>query len=158
MNLIDTLEQVFATNFQVYYRTHVAHVNTTGRNFFSDHKLLEGIYEGLQGNIDTLAEFLRTLRTPMPGSLGTVIALGATADNEVMGDADMLLEGVYEDLEIMIDLYQDLNSVADDENHDEIANFAQDQMRLLRKSCWMIRATLEGRMAPEDESVYGYED
>lgn len=150
MNLVDILEQVFATNFQVYYRTHVAHVNTVGRNFYSDHKLLEGIYEGLQGNIDTLAEFLRTLRTPMPASLGTVIALGATADTDVTGDADTLLKGVYEDLEIMIDLYQDLNAVATDANHDEIANYAQDQMRLLRKSCWMIRSTLEGRESEED--------
>ena len=154
MNLIDALEQVFATNFQVYYRTHVAHVNTVGRNFYSDHKLLEGIYEGLQSNIDDLAEFLRTLRSQMPASLGTVIELGATADREVLGDADMLLESVYEDLEVMIDLYQDLNAVAADANHDEIANYAQDQMRLLRKSCWMIRSTLEGRMPAEDEDLY----
>jgi starvation-inducible DNA-binding protein len=143
MNLIDALEQVFATNFQVYYRTHVAHVNTVGRNFYSDHKLLEGIYEGLQSNIDDLAEFLRTLRSQMPASLGTVIELGATADREVLGDADMLLESVYEDLEVMIDLYQDLNAVAADANHDEIANYAQDQVLDLEKSIWMLRSTLE---------------
>ena len=145
MNLVDTLELVFATNFQVYYRTHVAHVNTVGRNFFSDHKLLQGIYEGLQDNIDTLAEFTRTLKAKMLPSLGDVIATGATADTQVEGDADELLQGVYDDLEIMIDLYQDLNIVANEEMHDELANFAQDQMRLLRRSCWMLRATLEGR-------------
>jgi DNA-binding ferritin-like protein len=145
MELISKLEEVFATNFEVYYRTHVAHVNTVGRNFYSDHKLLQGIYEGLQDNIDTLAEFLRTVKTTMPNSLGTVIELSATSDTNVMGDADELLDSVYNDLEIMIDLYQELNTVADLEQHDEIANFAQDQMRLLRKSCWMVRSTLEGR-------------
>lgn len=156
MELVSKLEEVFATNFQVYYRTHVAHVNTVGRNFYSDHKLLQGIYEGLQSNIDDLAEFLRTLKAVMPESLGTVIALGATGDTMVSGDADELLAGVYDDLEIMIDLYQELNSIANEEMHDEIANYAQDQMRLLRKSCWMITSTLDGR-TPKEESDYDYD-
>jgi starvation-inducible DNA-binding protein len=151
MDLISTLEQVFATNFEVYYRTHVSHVNTVGRNFYSDHKLLQKIYEELQDNIDTQAEFLRTLRTLMPESLGTVLELSATGDRNASGDADDLLQGVYDDLEVMIDLYQQLNEVADEEQHDEIANYAQDQMRSLRRFCWMIRSTLEGRIAPEDE-------
>ena len=151
MDLISTLEQVFATNFEVYYRTHVSHVNTVGRNFYSDHKLLQKIYEELQDNIDTQAEFLRTLRTLMPESLGTILELSATGDRNASGDADDLLQGVYDDLEVMIDLYQQLNEVADEEQHDEIANYAQDQMRSLRRFCWMIRSTLEGRIAPEDE-------
>ena len=145
MDLISTLEQVFATNFEVYYRTHVSHVNIVGRNFFSDHKLLQKIYEDLQDNIDTQAEFLRTLRTLMPQNLSAVQGLSATGDHEALGDAEQLLQGVYDDLEIMIDLYQQLNEVAEEESHDEIANYAQDQMRGLRKFCWMIRSTLENR-------------
>jgi starvation-inducible DNA-binding protein len=151
MDLISTLEQVFATNFEVYYRTHVAHVNTVGRNFYSDHKLLQGIYEGLQDNIDALAEMLRTLRATMPNSLSAVQGLATTGDREVTGDAIALLQSVYDDLDVMIDLYQDLNVVAEEEYHSEIANFAQDQMRLLRKSCWMLRSVLEDRDTDEDD-------
>ena len=151
MDLISQLEQVFATNFEVYYRTHVAHVNIVGRNFYSDHKLLQGIYEGLQGNIDTLAEMLRTLRATMPNSLATVQGLATTGDREVTGDAIELLQSVYNDLEIMIDLYQDLNVVAEEEYHSEISNFAQDQLGLLRKSCWMLRSVLEDQDTNEDD-------
>jgi len=143
MNLDSQLEQVFATNFQVYYRTHVAHVNTVGRNFYSDHKLLQKIYEGLQANIDTLAEFLRTLKLQMPQSLEIVVELGSTPDSMVTGDAIQLLTGVYQDLEIMIDEYLALNTVAEEEDHPEIANYAQDQIRLLRKSCWMLSSILD---------------
>jgi DNA-binding ferritin-like protein len=149
MNLDSQLEQVFATNFQVYYRTHVAHVNTVGRNFYSDHKLLQGIYEGLQSNIDVLAEFLRTLRLQMPQSLGIVIETSSTPDSMVTGNAIQLLRGVYDDLEIMIDEYLALNMLAEEENHPEIANYAQDQIRLLRKSCWMLDSILEDS---EDEN------
>jgi hypothetical protein len=151
MDLTSQLEQVFATNFEVYYRTHVAHVNTVGRNFVSDHKLLQGIYEGLQENIDTLAEMLRTLRAMMPNSLTTIQSLASTDDHEVTGNAIELLQGVYNDLEVMIDLYQDLNVVAEEEYHSEIANFAQDQMRLLRRSCWQLRSVLEDRDTDEDD-------
>jgi len=150
MNLKSQLEQVFATNFQVYYRTHVAHVNIVGRNFYSDHKLLEGIYEGLQSNIDSLAEFLRTLKARMPASLMTVIDLSVTADNEVEGTADELLQFVYDDLEILIEEYMSLNEIADDEQHPEIANYAQDQLRLLRKSCWQLRSILDDYQEEED--------
>jgi cystathionine beta-lyase len=51
-NLHNTLEETFAGNFVLYYRAHQAHVNIVGRNFASDHKLLEKVYEYLQGNID----------------------------------------------------------------------------------------------------------
>lgn len=150
MNLKSQLEQVFATNFQVYYRTHVAHVNIVGRNFYSDHKLLQGIYEGLQSNIDNLAEFLRTLKARMPASLMTVIDLSVTADNEVEGTADELLQSVYDDLEVLIDEYLSLNEIADDEQHPEIANYAQDQLALLRRSCWMLRSILDDYQDEED--------
>ena len=149
MNLESQLQQVFSTNFAVYYRTHVAHVNIMGRNFYSDHKLLQGIYEGLQGNIDTIAELLRTLRLKMPNSLNTVIMTSATGDTEVEGSAIQLLQGVYNDLEILIDEYLELNEVADAEGHPEIANFAQDQLALLRKSCWMLRSILEEDEEPQ---------
>tara|TARA_R110000868_G_scaffold169152_1_gene404025 strand:+ start:545 stop:1003 length:459 start_codon:yes stop_codon:yes gene_type:complete len=150
MDLITTLEQVFATNFEVYYRTHVAHVNIVGRNFYSDHKLLEGIYQGLQENIDTLAEFLRTLRAMMPKNLGAIQELSVTNDTEVTGNALTLLQSVYDDLETLIDLYKDLNTVAEEEDHSEIANYAQDQLRLLRKSCWQLRSILEDEDADAD--------
>tara|TARA_R110000868_G_scaffold21535_11_gene89190 strand:- start:1411 stop:1872 length:462 start_codon:yes stop_codon:yes gene_type:complete len=151
MNLVNTLEQVFATNFQVYYRTHVAHVNIVGRNFVSDHKQLQKIYEELQSNIDSLAEILRTLRTMMPASLSTVLDLSIVSDSEVEGTAEELLQLVYDDLETMIDLYQELVIAADDEDHTEISNFAQDQMTTLRRHCWQLRSVLEERTELEEE-------
>ena len=42
------LQETFAGNFVSYYRSHVAHVNIQGRNFYQDHKLLQKIYEYFQ--------------------------------------------------------------------------------------------------------------
>ena len=152
MNLESQLEQVFATNFTSYYRAHVAHVNVTGRNFVSDHKILGKIYEDLQGAIDPLAEMLRTLRAYMPANLDTVIELSVNNTAKVTGDADELLQMAYDDQEVLADEYIALSEAADEEGHIEIANFAQDRLAVHRKNCWMLRSILEER--EEDEEDY----
>jgi starvation-inducible DNA-binding protein len=142
-DLIEKLTQVFNTNFVTYYRTHVAHVNIVGRNFYSDHKLLQKIYEELQGDIDTIAEFLRTLAAVMPESLDTVVKGSKIDDEDVFGTADELLAGVLTDLTTLIALYRDLEEEADMAGEDQIANFAQDRETVFNRFSWMLRSTLE---------------
>jgi DNA-binding ferritin-like protein len=142
-DLINKLTEVFNTNFVAYYRAHVSHVNLEGRNFYSDHKLIGKIYETLQADIDTIAEFLRTLAAVMPESIGTVVSGSSIADDDVFGSADDLLEGVLRDLTAMISLYRELDKLAEEADEDQISNFAQDRETVLTKFCWMLRSTLE---------------
>lgn len=142
-DLIRKLAEVFNTNFVTYYRTHVAHVNIVGRNFYSDHKLLQKIYEELQGDIDTIAEFVRTLGDFMPESLAVVCDGSATPDSDVVGTSDELLEGVLGDLTTLISLYRELEAFAEEEDEDQIGNFAQDRETVYTKFSWMLRSTLE---------------
>lgn len=152
-DLIEKLREVFATNFVAYYQSHVAHVNITGRNFYSDHKLLQKIYENLQDQIDTIAEFLRSLETFMPESIGDVLDTAVIADDLVLGDSDSLLRLVCKNLQTLVDLYRELEREADDAGQDQIANYAQDQETILTKQIWMITATVG-----EDEPDSDYDD
>lgn len=138
MNTSLKLQEVFSSNFVVYYKAHAAHVNVTGRNFVSDHKLLGDIYEDLQDQIDIIAEILRTLKQKMPMSLYNVMS-----NNRITEDfEDNLLEQVYDDVEELIDLYKELNDVATDDRLDHIANYAQERVLALEKFCWMLRSTI----------------
>ena len=56
---VEQLTEVFNDNFVAYYRSHVAHINIIGRNFASDHALLNGIYDDLQDQIDNLKRELK---------------------------------------------------------------------------------------------------
>ena len=141
--LITQLTEVFTTNFVAYFRSHVAHVNLVGRNFYSDHKLLQKVYENLQGNIDPIAEFLRTCKSYMPESLEEVIDGSAIADDPVMGTSDSLLETVRDDLETLVVLYRELEKAAESAGQDQIANYAQDQETILTKQIWMLDSTLD---------------
>lgn len=142
MNTAEQLVQIFRDNFVTYFRSHVAHVNITGRNFRSDHKLLEGIYTRRQDQIDRIGEILRTMDEYMPCDLQEVLDLSHIDTGELSGDADHLLTMVQADLEHLKDEYLDLIRVADEEGLEEISNYAQDQALDLEKSLWMLRATL----------------
>jgi DNA-binding ferritin-like protein len=132
------LLEAFGSNLVAYYRSHAAHANTTGRNFYSDHKLLQKIYEELQEQIDTLGEFLRSIGVKMPPSLGIAIGLSRVYDEPIVGD---YLANVEEDLETLVEVYKDLYDACDDTNID-ISNYAQDRTRELNRFIWMITATV----------------
>jgi len=142
MNTEEQLTQVFCDNFMAYFKSHAAHINITGRNFRSDHKLLQGVYERRQAQIDTIGELLRTLGVFMPTSMSDIISGSHIEDDAVEGDADELLAIVRDDLEHLKGCYEELMLAAEEEGHQEIANYAQDQVLDIAKSLWMLDSTL----------------
>ena len=143
MTTQEQLQQVFANNFVAYFRAHVAHVNTQGRNFYSDHKLLGKIYEDLQDQTDSIAELLRTVQEFMPTTLASVMESSQITDMPCEGTADSLLEDVRADLEQLRGDHEELMMVAEEDGHKEIANYAQDRILQLAKYIWMLDSTLE---------------
>jgi DNA-binding ferritin-like protein len=143
MTTAEQLTQVFYNNFVAYYRSHAAHVNVTGRNFRSDHKLLAGVYERRQAEIDKIAEILRTMQEFMPTSIVDVCENSTIPTDAIEGTADELLESVMMDLEHLLGDFKELIVIASEEDLEEISNYAQDQALDLEKSIWMLRSTLE---------------
>jgi len=143
MTTAEQLTLVFNNNFVAYYRSHAAHVNITGRNFRSDHKLLEGVYTRRQAEIDSIGEILRTMQEYMPCAITDVIDNATIPTDAIEGSADELLEAVMMDLQHLLEDFKALIVIANDEEFEEISNYAQDQALDLRKSIWMLRSTLD---------------
>jgi DNA-binding ferritin-like protein len=156
-NLQLVLEETFASNFVSYYRSHVAHVNIIGRNFYSDHKLLQKVYEYFQGNIDVLAEKLRTVRAKMPNDIQTVLNISNIMDIPTEGSSIELLTYVNETIETMVDQYKELNDAAEQVGYVDISNFAQDQVGILVKFRWMLEAVI-GESKEDTEDDYAAEE
>jgi len=143
MTTAEQLTLIFNNNFVAYFRSHAAHVNITGRNFRSDHKLLQGVYERRQAEIDKIGEILRTMQEYMPCNIMDVIVDATIPTDAIEGTADILLETVMMDLEHLLDDYKELITIASEEGLEEVSNYAQDQALDLEKSIWMLRSTLE---------------
>ena len=142
MNTLEQLIQTFNDNFVAYYRSHVAHVNILGRNFYSDHKLLQKIYEDLQDQIDKIAELIRTLDGFMPEEIQDVLNSSNIPTTIITGYSDTLLTEVKNDLESLKGEYETLMATSEAEGHEEIANYAQDRILALAKFVWMLESTL----------------
>ena len=142
-DLISKLTEVFNTNFVAYFRSHSAHLNITGRNFYSDHKLLNKVYDELQADIDTIGELIRTLGAFVPESIGDIVEGSVIKDDPIYGSADELLQTILTDLTTLIALYRELGELAEEAEQDQIDNFAQDRETALDKFSWMLRSTLE---------------
>ena len=143
MTTAEALTQIFKDNFVAYFRSHAAHVNITGRNFASDHKLLQKTYEDLQSQIDTLGELLRTLQEYMPCDIQEVLDDANISTDAIEGTADELIEAGMEDLEYLVKEHRELIDIAEAEGEKQIANYAQDRVLALEKHIWMYRSTLE---------------
>ena len=143
MTTVEALTQIFRDNFVAYFRSHAAHVNVVGRNFASDHKLLQKTYEDLQSQIDTLGELLRTLHEYMPCDISELITESHISTDAIEGSADELIALGLEDLEYLATEHRELIGIATEEGEDQIANYAQDRVLALEKHIWMYRATLD---------------
>lgn len=138
----EVLTQIFYDNFVAYYRAHAAHVNIVGRNFPSDHKLLQKTYEDLQEQIDRIGELLRTLGAYMPCDFFEIAQLTKLPTDPIEGTSEELIQLVSDDLQVLVDDFRELIEVAEADTFRDIENYAEDRILAIEKHLWMQRATL----------------
>jgi len=153
MNIEQDLIQTLSTSFVAYYKAHAAHWNTQGRSFYSDHKLLRKIYTDLFESVDDIAEIARTLSIEIPSTLTDIVADSQVNDAPIYddGDGDEYLQAVYDDIEILIDVFHTLEEATTSIEYSHINNFAQDRVRTLQRFCWMLRSTLNSRSSDSEQ-------
>ena len=150
MNTLQTvLLQAFSTNFVLYYQTHAAHVNITGRLFVSDHDFLGEIYQDLQSNIDTYAEHLRQLECYMPETLQETLQESILSDTMYVNEH--VFELLYNRLEQFIDHLRLVYREAERQSEFGLANYIADRLATHKKTCWKLRSILEEREEPDYE-------
>ena len=92
--------------------------------------------------IDVIGELLRSLQEFAPASIPYILDNTEISTYAFEEDADGFLLGVKNDLETLKGCYEELMVIADDEHHEEIANYCQDRILKLAKFIWMFDATL----------------
>ena len=138
------LEIIYGTNFVAYQRAHIAHMNTRGRTFYQDHKLLKKIYEYLQANVDVLGEKIQACGLgSVPTSIGETCNFSAIPDEELSGTSDDLLSAILEDLYQLIEVYHQVDRAGQAVNYPDVSNMAADHIGVIAAFCWRIEATLE---------------
>jgi starvation-inducible DNA-binding protein len=141
--LTEDLKVLLGSTFVLYTKTHGFHWNIEGSNFPQYHKFLNKMYDEIYESIDTIAEYIRTLGSYSPGSLGRMLELSMIEEQYKIPRADLMLEELLADCQKMIALVTQLFDVATEEKAQGIANYLAELQDLYSKKAWMIRAILK---------------
>jgi len=136
------LSRVLADTYTLYLLTHNFHWNVTGPQFQTLHLMFEGQYNELAPAVDAVAERIRALGFPAPGSYKQFAALSAIADVDGVPQADDMVRALVRGHETVARTARNAFSVADAANDQPTCDLLTQRLQLHEKTAWMLRSLL----------------
>ncbi|MDZ7669721.1 MAG: Dps family protein [Gammaproteobacteria bacterium] len=136
------LTRLLADTYTLYLKTHSYHWNVTGPRFRDLHLLFEEQYTELAAAVDDIAERIRTLGYPAPGTFREYLEL--TAIEEIAGapEAEEMLSDLVVAQEILVRTCREILPTAQEANDESTASLVADRMAIHEKAAWMLRSLL----------------
>lgn len=143
-NIAEQLSRLLADSYTLYLKTHNYHWNVTGEQFNTLHAMFETQYTELAAAVDEVAERIRALGMPAPGSYREFA--GLTAIEEASGNetAATMLRELVVGQETVARTAREAFPAADDANDQPTADLLTQRMQIHEKNAWMLRSMLEG--------------
>lgn len=137
------LTRLLADTYTLYLKTHSYHWNVTGPRFRDLHLLFEEQYTELATAVDDIAERIRTLGYPAPGTFREYLEL--TSLEEVPGApaAEDMVSDLVVAQEIVVRTCREILPRAQDSNDESTASLVADRMATHEKAAWMLRSLLD---------------
>lgn len=135
---------LLADTYLVYIKAQKFHWNVEDRQFFSLHGFFEKLYESLSDAVDDIAERLRVLNYPAPGSFKEFSNL-ATLEEALKPSysADEMVQLLALDYQKIIDFLNNAARNAGDADDLSTQDFFIERLRAHEKELWMIRSHLK---------------
>jgi len=138
------LSRLLADSYTLYLKTHNYHWNVTGPQFTTLHALFEQQYTELALAVDEIAERIRTLGEPAPGSYQAFAALTRIAEETGVPPATQMIRNLVTDNETVVRTARELLPVADEADDQPTVDLLVNRMQVHEKTAWMLRSLLEG--------------
>jgi starvation-inducible DNA-binding protein len=136
------LSRLLADTYTLYLKTHNFHWNVTGPQFNTLHLMFETQYTELATAVDEIAERIRALGEPAPGSYAAFARLSSITEAEDVPSADEMLRQLVQDQETVVRTAREVFPIADAANDEPTAGLLSDRMQVHEKTAWMLRAML----------------
>ena len=141
--MVEGLKALLATSYTLYLKTHNYHWNVTGPMFTTLHTLFETQYTELALAVDEVAERIRTLDSPAPGSYSAFAALSAVVEETGSPKAETMIRNLVADQETVVGLCKMVIQHADEAGDQATADLATRRIEVHQKNAWMLRSHLE---------------
>ncbi|HUF74602.1 MAG TPA: Dps family protein [Gammaproteobacteria bacterium] len=141
--IADNLSRVLADSYTLYLKTHNFHWNVTGPMFNTLHLMFEGQYTELWQAVDLIAERIRALGYPAPGSYSQYAKLGTIKEETGVPEANDMIRQLVHGQEAVVKTARKAFSVAEKANDQPTADLLTQRMEVHEKNAWMLRSLLE---------------
>jgi len=137
------LSRLLADTYTLYLKTHNFHWNVTGPMFNTLHLMFETQYDELALAVDLIAERIRALGLPAPGSYREFTKLTTIPESEGSPDALDMVRQLAEGQEAVARTARSVFPGADAANDQPTADLLTQRMQVHEKNAWMLRSLLE---------------
>jgi starvation-inducible DNA-binding protein len=140
--IAEGLSRLLADTYTLYLKTHNFHWNVTGPQFNSLHLMFEGQYTELALAVDLIAERIRALGEPAPGSYSAFANLSSISEATGVPKAEDMVRILAEDQLAVVRTARAVFPLADAANDEPTADLLTQRMQVHEKTAWMLRANL----------------
>jgi starvation-inducible DNA-binding protein len=136
------LSHLLADTYTLYLKTHNFHWNVTGPMFNTLHLMFEQQYTELAFAVDLIAERIRALGFPAPGSYGQYAKLSSIKEEDGVPVANEMIRQLVAGQEAVVRTARNVFPTVDKANDEPTADLLTQRMQVHEKNAWMLRSLL----------------
>jgi starvation-inducible DNA-binding protein len=141
--IAEGLSRLLADTYTLYLKTHNYHWNVTGPMFNTLHLMFETQYTELALAVDLVAERIRALGYPAPGSYAQYSKLSVIKESEGVPPAEEMIADLVKGQEAVAKTARSIFPLVDKAGDEPTADLLTQRMQVHEKSAWMLRAMLQ---------------
>jgi starvation-inducible DNA-binding protein len=141
--IVDGLSRLLADTYTLYLKTHNFHWNVTGPMFQTLHLMFETQYNELALAVDLIAERIRALGFPAPGTYSDFARLSSIEETPGVPSADEMIRLLVAGQEAVVRTARSVFPVTERVNDEPTADLLTQRMQIHEKTAWMLRSLLD---------------
>ena len=141
--IVAGLSALLADSYTLYLMTHNFHWNVTGPQFNSLHMMFMDQYTEQWNAIDVIAERIRALGFPAPGTYKEFVKLASIQEVEGVPKANDMIRHLVAAQEATARTARKLFATVDKANDQPTADVLTQRLDVHEKTAWMLRSLLE---------------
>lgn len=140
--IADGLSRLLADTYTLYLTTHNFHWNVTGPMFNTLHTMFMTQYTELWTALDEIAERIRALGYPAPGSFSQFAELASIKEEVGVPKANDMIRQLVEGHEAAARTIRSVFPAAEQGSDEPTADLLTQRMQVHEKTAWMLRSLL----------------
>jgi len=140
--IAEGLSRLLADTYTLYLKTHNFHWNVTGPMFNTLHLMFETQYTELALAVDLIAERIRALGFPAPGTYAAYSKLSSIKEEEGVPAAEDMIRLLVQGQEAVARTARSIFPLAEKVSDEPTADLLTQRLQVHEKTAWMLRSLL----------------